>query len=52
LIWSDLITKINDAEVKEEYQVKISDRFEALENLDDDVDISGAWENITNNIKE
>jgi hypothetical protein len=28
------IKKLNDVEVKEEYQVKISNRFAALENLD------------------
>jgi len=39
-------------EVKEPYQVKISGRFVALENLDDDddddddMDISRAWESI------
>jgi hypothetical protein len=46
------IKKLNDMEVKEQYQVKISYRFAALEELDDDddddddddVDISRAWE--------
>jgi hypothetical protein len=33
-------------EVKEKYQVKISDRFAALENLDDDDDVSRAQESI------
>jgi hypothetical protein len=32
------LKKINDAEVKEQYQVKISNRFAALKNLDDNVD--------------
>jgi hypothetical protein len=41
--------KLNEVEGKEQCQVKISDRFTALENLDDDdddddVDISRAWE--------
>jgi hypothetical protein len=31
-------------QVKEEYQVKVWNRFAALENLDDDVDTSRAWE--------
>jgi type II secretory pathway component PulK len=33
------LKKLNDVEVKEQYQVKISNRFAALENVDDDVDI-------------
>jgi hypothetical protein len=36
--------------VKHSYQVKISNRFAAWENLDDDVDISRAWETIRENI--
>jgi hypothetical protein len=43
--------KLNDAEVKETYQVKITNRFAALENLDDNVDMNRAWENITENTK-
>jgi hypothetical protein len=38
-------------EVKEQYRVKISNRFAGLENLDDNVDMNGAWRNITENIK-
>jgi hypothetical protein len=34
------LKKLNKAENKEQYQVKISNRFAALENLDDDVDIN------------
>jgi hypothetical protein len=30
------LKKLNDVEVKEQYQVKISNRFAAVENLDDD----------------
>jgi hypothetical protein len=45
------LTKVNDAEVKEEYWVKTSNRFAALENLDDNVDVKRAWENIRENIK-
>jgi hypothetical protein len=40
------LKKLNDVEVKEQYQVKISNSFAALENLDDDVDITRAWESI------
>jgi hypothetical protein len=35
--------KLNEAEGKEQYLIKISDRLAALENLDEDVDISRAW---------
>jgi hypothetical protein len=41
----------NDAEVKELYQFKITNRFAALENSDDNVDINRAWENIRANVK-
>jgi hypothetical protein len=52
------IKRLNNVEVEEQYQVGISNRFAALENLDDDdddddddVDISRAWESIRENIK-
>jgi hypothetical protein len=45
------LRKLNDAEVKEQYQVKITNRFAALENIDDNVDMNRAWENIRENIK-
>jgi hypothetical protein len=35
------LKKLNDAEVKEQYQVKISNRSAGLENLDDNVDKQG-----------
>jgi hypothetical protein len=38
--------KLNSMEVKEQYQIKISNRFAALGNLDDNVDISRTWESI------
>jgi len=39
-------------EVKEQYQVKISNMFAVLGNSDDNVvDISRAWENIKENMK-
>jgi len=41
-------------EVKEQYQIKILNRFAASEHLDDDddyVDISSDWESIRGNIK-
>jgi hypothetical protein len=42
---------LNDAEAKEQYQVTISSRFAALENLDDNVDVNRTWKNIRENIK-
>jgi len=35
-----ILKKLNDVEVKEQYQVKISNRFAALENFDDDHDVN------------
>jgi hypothetical protein len=49
--------KLSDVEIKEQYQVKISNGFAAVENLDHDdddddvVDISRPWESIRENIK-
>jgi len=42
---------LNELEVRKEYQIKISKRFEALENLSDWEDINRAWENIKENNK-
>ena len=42
---------ILELEVKEKYQIEITNRFAALENLDVDEDVNKAWENITGNIK-
>jgi hypothetical protein len=38
------LKKLNDVDIKEQFQVKNSDRFTSFENFDDDVDISRAWE--------
>ena len=43
--------KLNELEVRKEYQIEISNRFTALENLCDSEDINMAWENIKQNIK-
>jgi len=42
--------KLNELEVRKEYQIEITNRFAALENLSDDEDIKWAWENIKENI--
>jgi hypothetical protein len=44
------LKKLNEAEGKEQYRVEISNRFEALENLDDDEDINRAWETVRERI--
>jgi len=43
--------KLNELEVSKEYQIEISNRIAALENLSDSEDIKRAWENIKENIK-
>jgi hypothetical protein len=40
------LKKLDDAEVKEKYQVEISNSFVALESLDETFDINNAWESI------
>jgi hypothetical protein len=43
--------KFDDVEVKEQYQVEISNIFSVLENLDESLDSNSAWESIRQNIK-
>ena len=43
--------KLNEPEVREQYQIEIRNRFAALENLNDDDDVNRTWENIKENIK-
>jgi hypothetical protein len=45
------VRKLNEGDVKEQYQVTIRNTFAALENLEDSGDINGAWDNIRENIK-
>jgi len=44
------LRKLNELEVRKQYQVEIANKFAALENLSDDEDINRAWENIKGNI--
>jgi hypothetical protein len=44
------VKKLNEGDIKELYQVTIRNRFAALENLEDNGDIKGAWDNIRENI--
>jgi len=43
------LRKLNEPEVREQYQIKITNRFAALENVNDD--INRTWENITEKIQ-
>jgi len=45
------LRKLNELEVMKKYQMKISKRFAALENLNDSKDINRTWENIKESIK-
>jgi len=45
------LRKLNELEVRKQYQIYISNRFAALENLSDSEDINRALENIKENIK-
>jgi hypothetical protein len=38
-------------EGRKQYQIELSNRFAALENLNDSEDINRAWENIKENVK-
>ena len=46
------LRKLNELEVTKQYQIEISNRFAAFENLCDSKDINGAQENIKENIKK
>ena len=43
--------KLNELEVRKQYQIEITNRFAALKNLSNGEDINRAWENIKENIK-
>ena len=45
------LRKLKDLEVKEKYQIEITNRFAALENLNVDEDVNRVWENIKENSK-
>jgi hypothetical protein len=44
------LSKLNELEVRKQYQIKILNRFAALGNLSDSDDINRAWENIEENV--
>jgi hypothetical protein len=45
------LKRLDDIEIKEKYQVEISNRFATSESLDESFDINNAWECIRENIK-
>jgi hypothetical protein len=45
------LKKPSELEFRKQYQIKVSNRFAALENLNDSEDINRAWENIKDTIK-
>jgi hypothetical protein len=45
------LKKLNEVEGKEQLRVEVSNRFAALEDLDEEVEINSAWETIKENIK-
>ena len=40
------LRKLNDLEVRKQYQIVFTNRFAALENVSEDEDINRAWESI------
>ena len=45
------LRKLNELQVRKQYQTEITNRLAVLENLSDGEDINRAWENIKENIK-
>jgi len=45
------LRKLNELDVRQHCQIKISNRLATLENLNDSEDINRDWENIIDNIK-
>jgi hypothetical protein len=45
------LRKLNELVLRKKYQIEITKRFAALENLSNDEAINRAWENIKENIK-
>ena len=45
------LRKFNEPEVRKQYQTEITNRFAALENLNNDEDVNRTWQNIKENIQ-
>jgi len=44
------LSKLNELKVRKQYQIEITNRFAALENLNEDEDVNRIWGNIKHNI--
>jgi len=45
------LKKINEPEVREHYQIEITNSFAAFENMNDEEDVNRNWEHIKDNIQ-
>ena len=45
------LSKLNELEVRKQYQIEITNRFAALESLNEDEDVNRIWGNIKHNIQ-
>jgi hypothetical protein len=45
------LRKLNDLEVRKQYQIEITNKFATLENVSGDEDINRAWESMKENIE-
>ena len=45
------LRKLNDLEVRKQYQIEITNMFASLENVSEDEDINRGWENIKEYIR-
>ena len=45
------LRKLNELEVRKQYQIEITNKLAALGNLSDNEDINRTWENIKENVK-
>jgi len=45
------LSKLNELEIRKQYQVEITNRFAALENLNEDEDVNRIWGNIKHNVQ-
>ena len=45
------LRKLNEPEVREQYRIKITNRFAVLENANDEGDVNTTWENIKENMR-
>jgi hypothetical protein len=46
------LRNLSELEIRKEYQIEISNRFTAMENLNNSEDVKKSWENIKQNMKK